>query len=377
MSRRAEAARGINPGPCVAALLFGLLAPAAAQIAPRLTGTAVIEQLEIAQHDLGVRAVALPQSSLTATSERLGQLAAALRQTLGVDAGKPLDIIDTQAKARAYRAYAAAQRAEAYLAASKGCLDGDATAMAEALAGTVDRLARAADASKLQPVINAVETPDHRPLFVLRSGDKPVAFALVGDNLFDAQCVDPVVTATDQQGRPQAAQPAVTGVLANRIELKLPGTAELHAGSYVLHVVTRRKAFLLGCAAQPEAVAVLQVAPVEQVSVSYAVTATCRANAGGKPGERSLLPVTGIFPQAGSGAVSQHVASDGCADPISYSITAKVTFGDGHSASIGPISQSAAAGITAGLPGGLSLSWDPSVRELFVRPAASTCKGID
>jgi hypothetical protein len=53
-----------------------------------------------------------------------------------------------------------------------------------------------------------------------------------------------------------------------------------------------------------------------------------------------------------------------------------VTFGDGHSSTVGPISQIASAGITAGLPGGLSLSWDPSVHQLVVRPAASSCKGV-
>ena len=51
-------------------------------------------------------------------------------------------------------------------------------------------------------------------------------------------------------------------------------------------------------------------------------------------------------------------------------------FGDGHAVSVGPISQIASAGITAGLPGGLSLSWDPSVRQLFLRPGAASCKGV-
>ena len=76
------------------------------------------------------------------------------------------------------------------------------------------------------------------------------------------------------------------------------------------------------------------------------------------------------------GVASQPVAIQGCDNPVSYAVTAKVAFGDGREISVGPFSQIASAGITAGLPGGLTLSWDPSVRQLFVRPAASTCKGV-
>jgi hypothetical protein len=347
----------------------GLISSAAAQIAPRLTGSAVIDQLETAQHDLAARAAALPHSSLAATSQRLGSLADALRKTLGSDAGKPIDIIAADAKASAYRASAAAQRAQAYLDASKGCPDADADAMADALAKTVELLAAGGSSSKVQPIINGVETQDHRPLFVLRSGSKDTVFALVGANLFDAQCEDPVVSATDAQGKPQSVQPSVTGVLPNRIELKLPAGSQLQSGSYVLHVMSKRKAFLVGCAAQPEALAAVEVATPAKVSVSYVLTATCQSGV--------MPPVTGTMPDfAGSGAVSQSIAPDGCANPVSYAITAKVTFGDGHSASVGPFSQIASAGITAGLPGGLSLSWDPSVRQLFVRPSTSTCKGV-
>jgi hypothetical protein len=368
----------MSAGKLGAGILFWLLAPgfagpAAAQIAPRLTGSAVIDQLETAQHDLAARAAGLSQSSLGATSQRLASLADALRKTLGSDVGKPIDIIATDAKGSAYRAYAVAQRTQAYLDASKGCLDVDASAMADALAKTVELLAAGGASSKLQPVVNSVETQDKRPLFVLRNGGKDMAFALVGANLFDAQCEDPVVTATDGQGKPQSVQPAVTGVSPNRIELKLPDSNQLQPGSYVLHVMSRRKAFLVGCAAEPEALAAVQVAAPVKVSVSYGLTTTCQS----RNGEQVMPPVTGTMPDfAGRGAVSQSIAVDGCANPVSYAITAKVTFGDGHSASVGPISQIASAGITAGLPGGLSLSWDPSVRQLFVRPSPSNCKGV-
>jgi hypothetical protein len=53
-----------------------------------------------------------------------------------------------------------------------------------------------------------------------------------------------------------------------------------------------------------------------------------------------------------------------------------VGYADGASASAGPFEQSADANATVGLPGGLSLSWDPAVRQLFVRSGAPMCKGV-
>lgn len=362
-----------------ACILFGLLAPglvgsAAAQIAPRLTGAAVVAELEVARHELAARAVSLPHSSLGATSEHLAGMADTLRKTLGGDAGKPLDILDASAKASAYRVHALVQRVKAFLDVSKGCLDADAGAMADALASTVAQVAAVSGSAKLPPVIDGVETADHRPLFVLRNGGKEMTFALVGANLLDAQCEDPVITATDAQGRRQEVQPSVTGVSPNRIELKLASDARLQSGSYVLHVVPKHKAFLVGCTAQPEAVAAVQVAPPGKVSVSYALTATCRA---GEGVEQVMPPITGTMPDfAGNGTVSQQIDTAGCTDPVSYAISAKAMFGDGHVVPVGPISQIASAGITTGLPGGLTLSWDPSVRQLFVRPGATSCKGV-
>lgn len=361
-----------------AGILFGLLAPCLvaplpAQIAPRLTGATVLAQLDTAQHDLAARAASLPNSGLAATSQRLAQLEVALRKALGNDTEKPIDIIGADAKASAYRASAAVQRTQAYLDATKGCLTADATTMAAALATTVDLLAGESGSSKTQPVINGVETMDHRQLFVLGNSSKEVAFALVGTNLVDTQCEDPVVSATDRQGKRLVMQPSVTGVSPSRIELKLANSADLPSGSYVLHVQSKHKAFLVGCTAQPEAVAVVQAAPPVKAAVSYGLTATCRVNGA----EHAMPPVTGTLPDlAGGNAVSQQIATDGCSDPVSYAITATVTFSDGHSASIGPISQIASAGITAGLQGGYSLSWDPSVHQIFVRASPSTCKGI-
>lgn len=362
-----------------AAVLFGLLVPgwigsAAAQIAPRLTGTAVISELESAQQELSNRAASWPKSSLGSTSERLAEMAAALTKSMGKNADQPVDIVDAKLKSRAYRAHAVAQRVQAFLVASKDCLAADTDAMADALATTVAEVSALTGTAKLPAVIDGVETADHRPLFVLRDAGKKINFALTGSNLFDAQCENPTVTATDAQGKPLALQPSVTGVAANRIELELPADAQLQPGSYVLHVVPRQKAFLLGCGAQPEAVAVVQVAAAEKLSVSYALTTTCRAADGAEKVGHALAGTMPDF--AGSNMVSAQVDTGACTDPVRYTLSAGVTFADGHMASVGPISQIASAGITAGLPGGLTLSWDPSVRQLFVRSGASSCKGV-
>mgnify|MGYP001036444166 CR=1 FL=1 len=370
----------LGAGIAMAMLALGLASPGpavgqgTAQIAPRLTGELIVAQLDAAQHDLAARAAAAPGSSLAATSQKLADLGQDLRKALGKDLVKPIDTLGNDEKAQAYRAEAVVQRAQAFLEASRGCLGQDVVAMADALARTVALKATASGGSKLPPVINGVETLDRRPLFVLHGDGAGAAFALTGENLLDAQCASPVVSAADAQGKPQAVQPEVTGVLPNRIELKLPA-GSLPPGSYVLNVVAQRKVFLLGCTAQPPASAVLEVAPAPKVSVSYSVTQTCPAPGGGQG--RALPAVTGDMPVgAGKGTVAKYVAVDGCADPLSYAISATVTFGDGHSSTVGPISQIASAGITAGLPGGLSLSWDPSVHQLVVRPAAGSCKGV-
>lgn len=371
-----------------ASIAFALLAPVLVspvtaqsaaqdtpQIAPRLTGAIIVARLDKAQHDLASRAASAPQSNLAAISQRVAEMAGGLRKSLGGDLTKPIDTLGNDDKANAYRAEAVVQRTQAFLEASQGCLGADTKAMAEALARTVELEASTSGGSKLQPVINGVVTLDRRPLFVLHEGSKPVAFALTGENLFDAQCASPAVTATDGQGNAQSVQPQVTGVLANRIELRLPDTSQLQSGSYVLHVVAKRKVFLLGCTTQPETTAVLQVAPAARVSVSYSLVATCPAAHGGQG--QAMPPITGTMPDgAGQGTVSKYVTVSGCSDPLSYAISATVKFDEGHSSTVGPFSQIASAGITAGLPGGLSLSWDPSARQLVVRPAASSCKGV-
>ncbi len=75
--------------------------------------------------------------------------------------------------------------------------------------------------------------------------------------------------------------------------------------------------------------------------------------------------------------VSQTIDTSACGDPQSYRLSAIVQDGNGSRASAGPFAQSAQASITAGLPGGLSLSWNPAAQILFVRSGAQTCKGIN
>jgi hypothetical protein len=354
------------------ALLVPVLAgPAAAQIAPRLTGTIAIDALGAAAHDVSARAATTQDARLAAIGEHLLQVAGTLRSTLGNDVGTPVETLKDKARGRVLRAQAEAQRAQAYLDASAGCTGADTAAMTAALGAMLDRLAASPDTSAAtQPVIDGVETLDKRPLFVIHEGASGIAFALTGTDLFDAQCPSPTVTATDDKGVPLKTQPVITGVLPNRIELKLPDGAALPPGTFALRVVPQHKAFLIGCTTQPAATAALQVAAATRFSVSYSVAATCGADG------HAMAPVTGTLPDIGAATVAQHVDLAGCVNPGSYTITATVASGDGPGASVGPFTQSASAGITAGLPGGLSLSWDPSVQQIFVRPSTSTCKGV-
>jgi hypothetical protein len=365
MSRRAGRLLSLGCG----VLLAGATGHARAQIAPRLTGEAVIAKLDTARQDLATRAAAVHDDRLIATSTRLGAMADALRKSLGDKASQPIDIIDDSRRVAVLRADAAVQRTRAYLDSAQACPGSDAKAMADGLATTIDQLATASGSSKATPVISGVETIDHRPVFALHPGNTPIALALAGTNLSDAQCADPQVSMTDEHGKLLGTQPVITGVLPTRIELKLPDGAGNTAGALLLHVVTKHKSFLMGCSAQPEAVTALQVAQPLRVSVAYTLTATCGGNS---------VPVSGSLPDIVSyGATSSHqVELAGCNDPSRYAISAKVAFGDGNSASVGPVEQSAVADITLGLPAGLTLSWSPSTRTVFVRTAANVCKGV-
>jgi hypothetical protein len=299
-------------------------------------------------------------------------------QTLHGDLDKPVETIGDAERASVLRAHAAAARVQAYLAVAGGCHGSDVRAMQAALAAGVARLATDGTSAKRVPVVDGVETLAHVPLFVLHQGSAPMVFALTGVNLVDTQCANPKVVATDLAGRPLPSQPGVSGATPGRIELRWPQSTSLPAGGVVLHVATERKAFLLGCTALPEASAVIQVAPSVQYQVDYVLSASCPAS-GAKDASPVTVPLAHgkMPPLIGYGrTVSQPVDTSACAEPQSYSVSATVDGSDGSHAAAGPFTQSAQASISAGLPGGLTLSWSPSAQTLFVRSGLKTCKGV-
>ena len=345
---------------------------ARAQDAARPTGDYVLAQLDAARQALASRAKERPDPALDEAGRQLGQIGDAVRRQLGSATAQPIEILGDRAKAAAMRANAAAQRTLAYLKVAAACRGDDAKALAAALALAIEQLASAQDAAKSPPVIDAVETSDQQPLFVIHPAGRPLAFAVLGANLLDAQCANPQVSLTDARGKPAGAQPVITGITPQRIAFELAGTAGLKPGGYVLHVVPQRKAFLVGCAKQPEAVAALQVAPALHVTVDYTLVAACRGQGRLTLGHGSLPAVT-----RQGGTASQPIDVSACANPDSYTISATAHFGEGDQATAGPVTQPADAGITAGLPGGLSLSWNPAIHTLFVRAEASMCRGSD
>ncbi|MGN2244170.1 hypothetical protein ACFWZU_11740 [Frateuria sp. GZRR33] len=349
-------------------LLFALAAPAWAQLPPRLTPGGVADQLDAARQRLA------GQPGAAATAEQLQALAQNLRGALGKQLAQPLTALDDRARGQVLRAHAAAQLAVDFADNAGGCREGELAAMAQALALSVRRLAQApAEGKPMQATIDRVETADHAAVFALRMVDKPVTLALVGSELHDPQCPDPQLSATDASGTPLSVQPRITGVLPTRIEFEWPATASLVPGSYVLHARPQHKAFLVGCSAQPEATVAVQLVPAPRFTVGYALDAVC-----GRAASRTVALGKGTLPPlSGYGAtVAQAIDTSACADPVAYRISATVAYADGASATAGPFEQSADANATVGLPGGLSLSWDPAVRQLFVRSGAPMCKGV-
>ena len=349
-------------------MLLVLAAPAMAQLPPRLTAGSVADQLDAARLRLA------GQPAVAATAQQLQTLAQDLRVALPDQLAQPLTALAARARGQVLRAHAAAQLATDFADSVGGCREGEAGAMAQALALSVRRLVQApAEGKPMQATIDRLETADHAALFALRTTDRPVALALVGSELHDAQCPDPQLTATDASGTPLSVQPRITGVLPTRIEFEWPGTAALAPGSYVLHARPQHKAFLVGCSAQPEATVAVQVVPAPRFTVGYALDAVC-----GRATPRTVALGKGTLPPLdGYGAtVTQAIDTSACADPVAYRISATVAYADGASATAGPFEQSADANATVGLPGGLSLSWDPAVRQLFVRSGSPVCKGV-
>lgn len=349
-------------------LLLALSMPAGAQLPPRLTPGSAADQLDAARQRLAGRA------DTAAVAQQLQAMAQDLRATLADRSAQPLTALDDRDRGRVLRAHAAAQLASDFADAAGACRAGESAAMAQALALSVRRLAQApAEGKPMQATIERLETADHAPLFALRAGAKPVALALVGSELTDPQCPDPQLTATDANGAPLPSQPRITNVLPTRIEFEWPGTAALEPGSYMFHVRPQHKAFLVGCSAQPEAAVAVQMVPAPTFTVDYVLDAVC-----GRSEPRDVALGKGTLPPLdGYGTtVAQAIDTSACSDPVAYRISATVGYADGASASAGPFEQSADANATVGLPGGLSLSWDPAVRQLFVRSGAPMCKGV-
>jgi len=343
-----------------------------------LTGGNVVSQLEAAQLAISERAATLPASELGKAASRLGEMADAVRKAVGKESGKRIDRIDDDDEGRALRGQAAALLSQSWLVAASGCTDGDAMAMAGALSTAIDSLATAKNSSKSsQPAIQGIATvTDNRPLFAIHADVRDAKLVLTGINLHDAACDDPKLVATDPAGTPLSAQPTITGLAPTRIELRLP--PGLAPGQYLMRLKPMKKGRFLGCSVQPEAVAALAVVAPPKWSVRYSVVPTCRIKAGKKYAETAQAAVSGQLPDltAFGATVSQGLQLPACDDPISYAISATASYADGSEASIGPITQSAAAGITAGLPGGVSLSWDPQVRQLFAAASGGRCKGF-
>ena len=346
----------------------------AQEVTNRLTGAKVLENVHAAAQAIDERAKALSDASLVDVSKRLSQMEQSLQKELGDKAAQPLAIIDAQARSDATRANAAAERVQAWLKIADGCNAGETAATAAALALMVDRLASDTASQKAPlPIVNGIETvADHRPLFVLQPGDQAPKFVLTGENLVDPQCANPVVSAFDAQGRPVPSQPKVSAAEASRVELVWPGADKLATGGYVLRLASKRKAFLFGCVDQPPASAALQVAGPMRYSVSYTLSARCPGAAADTELDKGTLPDITARNQTVSHAVSKMA----CADPVSYTVTAQVGTAGGQPAQAGPVTQPADASITLGMKNGLSLNWDPSVRQLVVRAGAAACKGI-
>jgi hypothetical protein len=349
-------------------LLLAVSAPASAQLPPRLTPASVADQLDAARQRLAGRA------DTAAVTQQLEAMAQDLRATLADRSAQPLTALDDRDRGRVLRAHAAAQLASDFADAAGACRAGESAAMAQALARSVSQLAQApAEGKPMQATIDRLESADHAPLFALRASAGPVALALVGSELTDPQCADPQLTVTDANGMPLSSQPHITNVLPTRIEFAWPDTARLAPGSYLFHVRPQHKAFLVGCSAQPQAAIAVQVVPSPKFTVGYVLDAVCGRN---DPHEVALGKGT-LPPLQGYGAtVAQAIDTSACTDPVAYRISATVAYADGASASAGPFEQSADANATVGLPGGLSLSWDPAMRQLFVRSGAAMCKGV-
>lgn len=345
----------------------------AQEVAPRLTGTMVVEELDKVQQAVTARAKASGDTNLATVAGKLGAMSGVLQKSLGGDADQPTATLGADARDAVVRADAAAKRVQAWLDASAvACTKNDIDAMLAAVSATVDALAADTASQKAPlPVIDGVETLDKRPLFLLRPGNDAPRFVLTGENLVDAQCANPKVVALDASGQPAAVQPQLVAAQPGRVELKWPGAEKLAPGSYTLQLTADRKAFLIGCTSQPAALTVLQVAPMQSFTVNYALMATCAGSPAPVPLDSQTVSITGR-----GQTIARNVDASKCANPNAYTLTASAHAGDGAVTKMGPVTQSPDASITAGVGDGITLSWEPSMRQLFVRSGQQGCKGV-
>lgn len=348
--------------------------PAQAQaVAPRLTGSLVITDLDKVSAAVTARAKTAPDPKLDALVAKLGALRTALQASLGDKTDEPTATLSADQRAAVERAGAAAKRVQAWLDASAvACTRDDIDAMLAALTTTVDQLAAATTSQKAPlPIVDGVETLDRRPLFVLRQAAIVPKFVLTGANLVDAQCANPKVVALDAKGQPASAQPQLVAAQATRVELAWPNVDKLAPGSYTLQLTAERKAFLVGCVSEPPALTALQIAPAQAFHVTYALVATCQGSAA------PVSLATGAMDLTAAGqTVAKRVDVSACPQPVNYTLTAESRAGTGQPHKIGPVTQGADAGMTAGLGNGLVIGWNPALQQLFVRAGKQDCKGV-
>lgn len=361
---------------CCAVVVGGVvvaLTTSAQEVAPRLTGALVVEQLGKVTQAVAARAKAAPDPDVDALHAQMESLTATLNQELGTDAGQPVATIDAAKRDAVVRANAAALRVQEWLAASAvACTRDDVKAMLVALVATIKQLGADTASQKAPlPIINGVETIDRRPLFVLRPTTAVPRFVLTGENLVDAQCANPQVVAVDADGTSAAQQPQLVAAQAGRVELRWPDADKLAPGSYTLRLTAQRKAFLIGCVSEPPTIAVLQVAPSAPVRVTYALVGTCQGSATPVPLASGVLDLNGPGQTA-----ARHVSLATCPHPVSYTLTAATRVGSGPESKVGPVTQGADAGITTGLGDGLTLVWQPALGQLFARSDKQGCKGV-
>lgn len=355
-------------------LLLAVASSAGAQdVAPRLTGAMVVSELAKAEQAVKARAATTRVPELGSIAAQLAQIGTALQAKLSARADEPLAIIDAGARDAALRADAAAKQAQAWLGVSAvTCTPDELAAMRNALSAALALLARDTTAQKAPPpVIDGVQTLKQQPVFALRRGGTPIKLVLAGSNLVDVRCANPVVTVIGPGGQPVAVQPQLIAAQPGQVELAWADTGALPAGGYSLELVARHKVFLLGCQAAPPATAALSLLPPARFTVTYRLTATC-AGAAKEVGAGTLPVLT-----ASNRLVSRTFDATGCANATGYTMAGTVQTGDGTPAPFGPITQSADASTTAGIGHGLTLSWDPSLRQLLVRAGTDACKGVD